>query len=519
MLIRDVTDRKNMEAALHNMNTTLEDRVAERTFQLAETNRKLQETRAEAERANKAKSIFLASMSHEIRTPMNAVLGYTQLLRRTEPLSDVQREYLGTILRSGDHLLDLINQVLELSKIEAGRIVLTPVDFDLHQLLADMKSLFRIQANEKGLSLEVRHEGPVPRHINADSGKIRQVLINVVGNAMKFTQKGGIAITVHDSGPTYLGDDHLIVIEVKDTGPGMKAEDVALIFDHYEQTAAGIKNGAGTGLGLAISKQYAALMEGTLTATSSVGEGTTIAFSFRATAAHEVLPVVDDTKRYRPILKHLPPGLIYKVLIVDDNASNRDILRILLSEKGFITHEAVNGREALAVFWKWKPDLIFMDLRMPEMDGVETIRQIRSTPEGASVPIIVITASALEETEREVLALGANGFIRKPFRDDELCANLMRVLNIVCDEKEEEIPVPAAGTVAVVAANQAAPTVPAALREELHAATLRGDADALRAIADRLPAADASLAAFLHTAIDAFDYEAIMNLLEGEGHE
>ena|GEM_PF-1082314 len=515
MMIRDVTDRKKMETVMHNLTETLEERVAERTSQLEETNQQLREARAEAERANKAKSIFLASMSHEIRTPMNAVLGYTQLLRRSEPLTDPQREYLGTILRSGEHLLDLINQVLELSKIEAGRITLNPADLDLHQLLADIRSLFLMQANEKGLDFELRHEGTVPRHINADSGKIRQVLINLVGNAMKFTQKGKIALTVRDTGPTYNGDDHLITIDVTDTGPGMTAEEVSRMFDHFEQTSSGVKSGGGTGLGLAISKQYATLMEGGVSATSTPGTGTTVTFSFRALPAQKAPTVVQS----RYVIKRLPPGLIYKVLIVDDNASNRDILRILLSEKGFITHEAVNGREALAAFWKWRPDLIFMDLLMPEMDGKEAIRQIRSTPEGAAVPIIVITASAMEETQREIFALGANGFMRKPFHEEELCTNLIKVLHITCGTEEENMSTPVAETTPATAITKTTPTVPAVLREELHAATLRGDADALHAIADRLSAGETSLATFLHTAVDSFDYEAIMNLLEGDGHE
>ncbi|HOW51987.1 MAG TPA: response regulator [bacterium] len=514
MIVRDISRQKQAEEVLLTMNETLEERVAERTRQLAETNRQLREARAEADRANKAKSVFLASMSHEIRTPLNAVLGYTQFLRRSEPLTDTQREYLSTILRSGEHLLELINQVLELSKIEAGRITLNPADFDLHQLLADVRSMFRVQATEKGLSLDVRHEGTVPRHIHADGGKIRQVLINVVGNAMKFTKEGGIMIAVRDEGPTHYGDDHLLAVDIVDTGPGMTAEETARVFDHFEQTSSGVKSGGGTGLGLALSKQFATLMEGTLSVTSTPGEGSTFTFRFRALPAQQK----GASEQARFVMKPLPPGVEYRVLIVDDNASNRDVLRLLLEEKGFLTAQAVNGRDAVTFFQKWRPALIFMDLRMPEMDGMEAIRRIRELPEGEKVPIIVITASALEETQEEVMAVGASGFMRKPFREEELCSHLLKYLNIECGSETGTPSVAEERKESLSSSGEKVWAVPAPFRAEMRDAVIRGDNEAILRMLDRFPETDRDVVVPLRSLVEAFDYETLLKLTE-ERHE
>ena len=510
MIVRDISDRRQAETALQDMKDLLEERVRERTAQLETANRELREARTEAERASRAKSIFLASMSHEIRTPMNAILGYVQLLRRSDPLTDIQREHLSTVLRSGEHLLDLINQILELSKIEAGRVTLNPVDIDLPRLLADIRGLFLPQAAEKGLRFEVRRDDGLPRFINADGVKVRQVLINLAGNAMKFTKRGGITLSARDDGPTFYGNDHLLTVEVADTGPGMTPEEVSRMFDPFEQTGSGVRSGGGTGLGLALSKQFAALMEGTLSARSEPGVGTVVSFSFRALPATSAAPNARD----RSPRKRLPPGLIYKVLIVDDNASNRDILRILLTESGFITHEAVNGREALAVFWKWRPDLVFMDLQMPEMDGMEAIRRIRANPEGAATPILVITADPLEETRRAALAAGATGFIRKPFREEELCDAVMKAFDIPCD------PAPDAGPPAPAAAPPPEPgtplRVPEAIRRGLREAVVRGDAEEMTRLVDALGEGDRPVAEHLRALIGDFAYETLFELTEAD---
>ncbi|HNT26537.1 MAG TPA: response regulator [bacterium] len=508
MIVRDISDRRRAETDIQEMKELLEERVRERTAQLEEANRRLREARTEAERASKAKSIFLASMSHEIRTPMNAILGYVQLLRRSEPLTGIQREHLSTVLRSGEHLLDLINQILELSKIEAGRITLNPVDLDLPRLLADLRDMFLPQAVEKGLRFEVRQDGAIPRYINADAIKVRQVLINLVGNAMKFTKRGGITLLVRDDGPTFYGNDHLITVEVADTGPGMTPEELSRMFDPFEQTGSGARSG-GTGLGLTLSKQFASLMEGTLSARSEPGRGTVVSFSFRALPA----TAAAATARTRSPMKRLPPGLLYKVLIVDDNASNRDILRILLTEGGFITHEAKDGREAIAVFWKWRPDLVFMDLQMPEMDGREAIRRIRESPEGKTIPIIVITADPLEETRREMLAAGATGFIRKPFREEELCDAVMKALDIPCDPApvaEEPRPpaVPPPGV------SEAPLRVPDAIRRELHAAVVKGDTGEMLRLLGSLGEGDRPVADRLRALVDDFSYETLLELTE-----
>jgi PAS domain S-box-containing protein len=401
---RDVTERKRIAEAL----------------QLAK------ET---AESASHAKSTFLSNMSHEIRTPMNAVLGYTQILQRDATLSPMQLKYVETIGRSGEFLLSLINDILEMSKIEAGKVTLAPLPMDFQALLGDVEAMFRVRTAENNLQFEVSRIGEVPSHIIADPMRVRQVIINMLGNAVKFTEKGGIVVRVY-SGETKGDDRILVTVEVEDTGMGIPEDEVEHIFGSFEQTQRGQMIG-GTGLGMAISRQLARLMGGDLTVKSQQGKGSTFMFAFNAALAkEEQVQAAQKAATARKVLGLASPPPGPRILVVDDKETNRDVLRVLLSMIGFTVRVAVNGKEGVEIFNEWHPHAILMDQRMPVMDGIEATKIIKDTLEGKATPIIMITASAMEESRQDALNDGADGFVRKPYKESELLDELGRVLKL-----------------------------------------------------------------------------------------
>ncbi|MEW6116466.1 MAG: response regulator [Nitrospirota bacterium] len=381
-----------------------------------------------AEAANRAKSQFLANMSHEIRTPMNAVLGFAQLLNSESGLTAAQRKYLDAICANGEHLLSLINDILEMSKIEAGRISVANADFDLHALIRDLDTMFRPRTEEKGLAFRLEGLENVPQCLNSDEGKVRQVLINMLGNALKFTVEGGIALRLDaECGGT---QDCLVGIEVEDTGYGIPADEIGKVFEIFEQAENVKAVNKGTGLGMAISRRYAQMMGGDITVRSEEGKGTTFRFVFRAklpASLQQQEPKSCDRKVIGFFGMHQAPP---KVLVVDDTDTNREVVREMLERVGFIVHEAINGREALAAFQQWRPDLVLMDRRMPEMDGIEATRALKSLEEGRTTPVIMVTASVFEDRRQEAIDAGADGYIRKPYRMQELFKEIGRLLNL-----------------------------------------------------------------------------------------
>ena len=407
-----------------------------------EASEALERAKEEAEAANRAKSIFLANMSHEIRTPMNAVLGYTQILQRDAALSPTQMKYIETLGRSGEFLLSLINDILEMSKIEAGKLTLSPSPTDFHAMLTDVESMFRMRTAEKGLQFDVACFGEVPNYIMADATRVRQVIINMLGNAVKFTQKGGITTRV-SSVKGEAGNEVKMIIEVEDTGMGIPENELESIFSSFEQTKRGQAIG-GTGLGMAISRQLARLMGGDITVQSKLDEGSTFTFTFSA----QTIPANSITSEAGPgsarkILRLAKlPGP--RILVVDDKEINRDVLTIMLSQVGYTLKDAANGEECLEAFQSWLPQAILMDQRMPVMDGLTATKLIKATPEGKAIPIIIVTASVLEEDKKEALYQGADGFIRKPYKEAELLVELGKLLNIeyIYDEPQEETPEP-----------------------------------------------------------------------------
>jgi signal transduction histidine kinase/CheY-like chemotaxis protein len=410
----------------------LEQRVAARTVELAQA-------KDAAEAANRAKSAFLANMSHELRTPLNAVLGFSQLMSHAAGLTAEQRENLEIINRSGEHLLTLINSVLDISKIESGRVALDEVDVDLHALLAEVEPMFRDQAQRRRLSFTLDQAPELPRHVRADGAKLRQVLVNLLGNAVKYTQEGGVALRALVAAPP--GDDGRarLRFEVEDTGPGVREQDRERVFLPFVQ-AGDRPEVEGSGLGLAICRQYVGLMGGEI----GVGAGRVGGALF-----HFEVPVTVLAQRAEAPLarlarvKGVAPGQARpRLLIAEDQLENRVLLRRILAPLGFELREVTDGVAAVDAVREWHPALVWMDIRMPRLDGLEATRRIRALPEGDRVRIVALTAHALEEERAAIVAAGCDDVIRKPYRDAEVFGALGRHLGVRF-LYEEEVAAPA----------------------------------------------------------------------------
>ncbi|MBA3922187.1 MAG: response regulator, partial [Nostocaceae cyanobacterium] len=385
--------------------------------QLREQNQQLQQEvleRRKAEAAatavSQAKSQFVANMSHELRTPLNAILGFTQIMNRDRFLSSEQRENLRIINRSGEHLMELINDVLDLSKIEAGIISLHETSFDLYHLIDNLEETFQFKAEQKNLRLIFSVAADVPQYITTDQKKLRGCLINLLGNAIKFTDYGSVTLRVNYT-PT-----HSLVFEVEDTGPGIANDEINQLFEAFVQTEVGMKSAEGTGLGLAITREFVQLMGGEIASRSVVGEGTTFKFNINIATA-DVSDII--IKPIRRVIGLEPNQPTYRILVVDDITENRLLLVKLLQPIGFEINEAENGIQAIELWESWQPHLIYLDTRMPVMDGVEATREIRARECKLDVTtrrtaIIALTASAFETRRAEILAAGCDDFIRKP---------------------------------------------------------------------------------------------------------
>ena len=404
--------------------------------QLEERNRDLARARDAAETANRAKSQFLANMSHEIRTPMNAILGYAQILRRSDDLTADHRHAVETIQSSGDHLLKLINDVLDISKIEAGRMELTEADYDLREMLKGLGVMFEMHCCEKGLAWQLQGlpTGPIP--VRGDEAKLRQVLINLLGNAVKFTSEGQVTLRLDRVGePTGNGSaTNRYRIEVVDTGPGLSAAEREAVFQPFQQGAAGQEQG-GTGLGLAITQRQLELMGSQLELESVPDEGSTFWFEIDLLPAENDL-VVADVDAYADV-RRLAKGQRVKVLLADDVRENRDILERMLVDLGAAVATATNGREALEMLQADKPDIVFLDIRMPVMDGLEAVRHLRQLDDFKDVKAVAISASVLDHERRGYLEAGFDDFIDKPFRFERICATLAEQLNVQFEEPSD----------------------------------------------------------------------------------
>jgi len=501
----NITKLKQVERSLREANQALEAASA-RANELA----------THAELATQSKSAFLANMSHEIRTPLTAVLGFAQILERDASLTPRQTEMLHAIARSGRHLQDLINDILDMSKIEAGKLELNPADFCLHDLLDDLKTMFLSRAQAKQLQLLIERDDSVPRYVNADKGKLRQVLINLMSNAIKFTDTGGGSVRVRadaepgDSGgpPSALR----LVMEVEDSGPGIAEDELAHIFEPFRQLSAGRKAG-GTGLGLAVSWHLVALMGGRLTVKSQVGKGS--CFRFDA-----LVKLADGAPQEQALKIRQVVGLEqgtgpFRILVADDQQDNRDLLVALLEPLNFEIREAVNGQEALDFFEAWSPHAVFMDMRMPTMDGYEAAWRVKATEQGRATPVIAVTASAFEDAKREILATGVDAYVRKPYRPEEIFAVLGKCLGLryVYAEGTAQTSEQADGAGDQPLTREDLAALPDALRQAMRQVVEEGDMAALQALIAQVEEKNTEAARKLRNRADQYDYETLIQVL------
>jgi signal transduction histidine kinase/DNA-binding response OmpR family regulator len=472
----------------------------------------LETTTLRAEAASRAKSAFLANMSHEIRTPMNAILGFSQLLMRDPDLSPAQREHLRVIDRNGEHLMALITDILEMSKIEANRATLNRSAFVLVGLARDLESMFRARIVAQGLTFVIEIDESSRERLVGDVGKLRQIFVNLLANAVKFTATGRIVLRLHAE--PQLDGSWCLRGEVEDTGPGIPPDFIGQLFDEFAQTELGRLMGAGTGLGLPISREFARMMDGDITVESREGQGSVFRVTVILSRAATGQPADLDQRNGLgdDFVRLAPDQPERRVLVVDDQADSRQFLRLLLTGAGFVVREATNGAEAVTTAASWKPHCILMDLRMPVMGGLEAIVEIRRHDDGRAIKIISLTASVFVEDRAQVLAAGADRFMTKPVHVSDLFEQMGVLLEL---SYVRTGPVEMAGHgQGTLVADRAAIRVPALWIERLRAAVESADLDLLLALTDELATVDGPAAGEIRRMVNRFDYPALLALLD-----
>jgi signal transduction histidine kinase/CheY-like chemotaxis protein len=467
------------------------------------------EAREQADKANRAKSAFLANMSHELRTPLNVVLGYSRLLRSGTTLSPAQAAGLETITRSGEHLLSLIDNILDLAKIESGRAVPEKNPAHLPGLLKEVHLLLRATAEEKRLNLELQLAPDLPNWVQIDSRRVRQILLNLVGNALKFTDAGSVVLRVQPILRSTRAEPWLR-FEVEDTGPGLTLEEQHQIFRPFVQVGVQPRRNDGTGLGLSIAKETVELLDGTIGLRSTPGRGSVFHFELPIVVLADVQPPAPDTPLQ---VVGLAPGQPRRrLLVVEDEPANRQLLLLLLQPLGFDVRVAEHGNAAVAIAATWHPHLIWMDIRMAGMDGITATRAIRQQHRIPAPVIIAVSAHAMEEECSKILAAGCDAIIRKPYQAAEVFAALEHHLGVQLIRAAEARPAPPEPAAEFTAAELSA-LPPTARRQLREAMTLLDPAGCHRAIA-AIPPGDAALVHRLRCAVHELRFQGVLAALD-----
>ncbi|WP_254563725.1 PAS domain S-box protein [Oscillatoria sp. HE19RPO] len=478
----------------------------------------LLEAKEVAEAANMTKSAFLANMSHELRTPLNAILGFTQILAQDSSLNPQQQEQIAIINSSGEHLLNLINDVLEISKIEAGRSALHLSNFDFYALLTALEAMFQLKAASKGLQM-IFDPDKVPQYITTDESKLRQVLTNLVGNAIKFTREGGVSLRVR---ARELKEANLepasrfcFYFEIEDTGMGIAEEELPGLFMPFHQTATGKTASEGTGLGLSISRKFVQMMGGDIEVSSRLDVGTLVKFTLQVSVAQA--SDLTTARQVQRIIGLEPDQPTYRILVADDRPESRRLIRCYLEPLGFEVREAENGKQALEVWENWEPHLIVMDMQMPVMNGYEATRQIKCHVKGQATVVIALTASAFEENRSLILSAGCDDFLRKPCRQEVLLETFAQHLGVRYQYQDLESAIEDRGD----SRDAAFIPGPAALQGmaltwigALHNAALAADSEAIEELIQEIPEGSRAIAHCLQDWTDNFRFDKITELTQ-----